>query len=94
MLQWGGLVLAFVTFATIGLGHVLVRRLHASFGTRPAIPFILAGLLVLFASLLTPQNLVSAVLGISAITLVWDGIEFFRQEKRMQRIEPAKPGLS
>ena len=42
-LQWAGIVLALTTFATIGFGHVLVRRLHARYGTRPAIPLFLAG---------------------------------------------------
>ena len=84
-LQWAGVILAFVTFATIGIGHVLVRRLHARYGTRPALPFFGAGLLVLTLSLATQSNLLSAVLGLTAITLLWDGIEMYRQEKRMQR---------
>lgn len=84
-LQWAGLVLALTTFITIAAGHVLVRRLHALFGTRPAIPFFILGSLILIFSLFNTLNLVSAVLGITGITLVWDGIEIYRQEKRMQR---------
>ena len=84
-LQWAGVVLAFVTFATIGIGHMLVRRLHARYGTRPAMPLFGLGLLVLALSLAAQSDLLSAVLGITAITLLWDGIEMYRQEKRMQR---------
>ncbi len=84
-LQWAGVILAFVTFATIGIGHVLVRRLHARYGTRPALPFFGAGVLILALSLATRSNLLSATLGLTAITLLWDGIEMYRQEKRMQR---------
>jgi hypothetical protein len=84
-LQWAGAILAFVTFATIGIGHVLVRRLHARFGTRPALPFFGLGLVVMVLSLAVHSNLLSAVLGLTAITLLWDGIEMFRQEKRLQR---------
>lgn len=84
-LQWAGVVLAFTTFATIGAGHVLVRRLHASFGTRPAIPFFIFGALVLGGALLSPFDLLSGVLGITAITLIWDGIEIYRQEGRKRR---------
>lgn len=84
-LQWAGPALAIVTFATIGIGHVLVRRLHARFGTWPAIPLFASGALVLAASLFTPNNLLSGVLGIAAITLIWDGIEMHRQEKRKQQ---------
>ena len=83
-LQWAGLVLAISTFATIGIGHVLVRRLHARYGTRPAIPLFLGGVAVLVLSLLAAGDLLSGVLGITAVTLLWDGVEMYRQEKRVQ----------
>jgi hypothetical protein len=93
-LQWAGPVLAIVTFATIGIGHVLVRGLHARFGTLPAIPLFLLGLLVLFFSLMTAGDLLAGVLGITAITLIWDGVEIFRQEKRVREshAEPQRSG--
>jgi hypothetical protein len=84
-LQSAGLLLAMTTFATIAAGHVLVRRLHARFGTRPAIPLFILGGVVLLVSLLVTGNLLSGILGIIAITFIWDGIEMFRQEKRMRR---------
>lgn len=84
-LQWAGVLFALVTILTIGVGHVLVRRLHARFGTRPAVYFFLFGGVVLLSSLATSDNLLSGVLGITAITLIWDGVEMFRQEKRMRR---------
>lgn len=84
-LEWAGSILAIVTFAAIGFGHVLVRRLHARFGTRPAIPLFAAGLLLLVSSLLVPLDLISGSLGITAITILWDGVEIYRQEKRMRR---------
>ncbi len=84
-LHWAGLVLASVTFATIAIGHVMVRWLHARFGTRPALPLFLVGTAVLVASLAAIDDLLSAALGITAITLLWDGVEIFRQEKRSRR---------
>lgn len=84
-LQWSGLVLGLTTVLTIAIGHVLVRRLHARFGTRPAIPLFILGGLQLTASLLARYDLLSAVLGITAITFLWDGVEIFRQEKRVRR---------
>lgn len=84
-LQWAGIVLAITTFATIGFGHVLVRRLHARYGTRPAIPLFFVGGSVLLSSFFVSGDLLSGALGITAITLLWDGIEMYRQEKRMQR---------
>jgi hypothetical protein len=84
-LQWAGAVLAVTTFAAIGIGHVLVRRLHARFGTRPAGLLFLAGGVVLLSSLLAAGDLLSGVLGITAVTLLWDGVEMYRQEKRVLR---------
>jgi uncharacterized membrane protein YoaK (UPF0700 family) len=84
-LEWAGVVLAVTTFATIGFGHVLVRRLQARYGTRPAIPLFLAGGAVLLCSILVAGDLLSGVLGISAVTLIWDGVEIYRQEKRSKR---------
>jgi len=83
--QWAGIILAFVTFVTIGIGHVLVRRLHARYGTRPALPLFGLGMLVILLSLAARSDLLSAILGLTAITLLWDGLEMYRQEKRMQR---------
>ncbi len=84
-LQWAGPILAFITFAAIGIGHVLVRRLHARFGTRPGVPLFLAGILLMAGSALAAEDLLSGALGMIAVTVIWDGIEIFRQEKRYQR---------
>ena len=83
-LEIAGLVLAATTFLTIAVGHVLVRRLHPIFGVRPGIPFMLLGVAIMILSLFIAANLWSAVLGILAITFFWDGIEFYRQEKRVR----------
>ena len=84
-IQWAGLILAITTFSTIGVGHVLVRLLHPKFGTRLGIPFLVLGGVVMVISVFSKSNLISGVLGIIAITTFWDGIEFFRQEKRVQK---------
>ncbi len=82
--QWAGMILAAVTVATIGLGHVMVRAFHARWGTRPAVPFMLLSAVVMAAAFATPNDLFSGVLGITATTLFWDGVEIYRQEKRAQ----------
>jgi hypothetical protein len=87
-LQWAGLLLALVTFGAIGAGHVLVRRLHARYGTRPAVPLFLVGGLVLAGSLGVSSDLLSGILGIIAITIMWDGVEIYRQENRVKREMP------
>ena len=84
-LEWSGAVLAATTFATIAIGHVLVRSLNYHFGTKPAAPFFLLGAILFYLSMSTEGDLISAVLGIVAITTVWDGIEIFRQQKRVEK---------
>ena len=84
-LQPAGVILAAVTFSTIGAGHVLVRRLHALYGTRPAFPLFALGLLFLYASTRSGADLLSGALGITAVTVLWDGIEMFRQKRRVRR---------
>lgn len=86
-LQWAGPVLALTTFVSIGVGHVLVRRLYPVLGTRAAPIFWLLGLGTYYFSLRSGINLLSGVLGVLAITLIWDGIEFLRQKKRVERGE-------
>jgi hypothetical protein len=90
--QWAGPILGIVTVLTIAAGHVLVRRLHARFGTAPAAPLFALSGLGLLASLLARSDLLSGVLGITAITIVWDGIELYRQEKRVRRLKSEEAG--
>lgn len=83
--QWAGSILGLTTVLTIAAGHVLVRHLHSRFGTRPALPLFFLGALLLVTSLLAKEDLLSGVLGIIAITILWDGVEIFRQERRVRR---------
>ena len=91
-LQWAGLVLAVLTFGTIGLGHVMVRKLNYLYGTKPAPFFLVLGLGFLGLSLLATDNLASAALGIVGMTTLWDAVELIRQEERIRRGHaPANP---
>jgi hypothetical protein len=85
--QWVGPISAAATVISIGLGHHLVRKTHARFGPRPGLAFFLLGLIVVYTSLNTPGDLASSLLGIFGITFLWDGLEMFRQERRMQRAQ-------
>ncbi len=84
-LEWAGAVLATTTFATIAIGHILVRKLNYHFGTKPAVPFFLLGTIFFYLSMTNGNDLIAAFLGIVAITTVWDGIEIFRQQKRAEK---------
>ncbi len=89
--QWAGLVLAMVTFGTIAFGHVMVRKVNYLYGTKPAPALFVLSLLLMTLSL-KMGDLASAALGIIGITTFWDGIELYRQEKRIRRGHaPANP---
>ena len=91
-LQWIGPVMTLLTFVTIGLGHVAVRKLHYEFGTRPIPAVAAVGLAVVLASTLVEEQTLSAVLGITGLTILWDALELFRQEQRARRGHaPVKP---
>ncbi len=91
-LQYSGLVLAFVTFVTIALGHIFVRKFNYDYGTRPAPWVLLFGILFMAGSFFTGNNLASASLGIIGLTTLWDAYEFYRQEERIRRGHaPANP---
>jgi hypothetical protein len=94
-LQWAGPVLAVATFATIGFGHMAVRKINYLYGTKPT-PFVsVLGLLFLFFSLRVTGNIASAALGIIGMTTLWDSYELIRQEERVRRghapVNPNRP---
>jgi hypothetical protein len=84
-LEWISVILASLTVGTIAFGHVFVKRMHTRFGTRPAVPLLILGILVLASSTISNSDSVSAVVGILGVTTFWDGIEVFQQEKRVRR---------
>jgi O-antigen/teichoic acid export membrane protein len=91
-LQWAGPTLAVVTLLAIGFGHVMVRRLNYFYGTKPAPIVAVLGLLSLFFSLRTANDLTCAVLGVVGVTTLWDAVELYRQEERVRRGHaPANP---
>lgn len=81
-----GLFAALATFLGIWWGHVAVRVIEARLtDIRPAMGVaILLGLGMWMGALLTDSMPVSAALGIFGVTLLWDGYEFYRQEKRVK----------
>ncbi len=91
-LQPAGVVLGVTAFVSIWLGHVTVRALEYRMAWLPGPLFLLAGITVEIGALLVRVPLASGVLGIVGMTLIWDVIEFKRQEKRVARGHaPANP---
>ena len=79
-----GIILAATVFITVAFGHVFVRKTNYFFGTKPAILVFAIGIAMFYYSTMVTSNLFSSVLGITAMTIIWDGIELFRQENRIR----------
>jgi hypothetical protein len=94
-LNFLGLVAALSAFLGIWFGHVGVRFIESK-ATRLWIPItgaLLLGIALVIWSLTTFHRPWSAVTGILSVTVLWDAVEFLRQEKRVKRGHaPANPG--
>lgn len=93
-LNWIGLTAALATFFGIWFGHVAVRKIEfvAPNVWLPALISWAGGIGLEAASFAVDSRAVSASLGILGVTLLWDGLEFWRQEKRVKEGHaPANP---
>jgi hypothetical protein len=93
-MNWIGLVAALTAFFSIWAGHVAVRKIEFISPTIwiPTTIFATLGLIMEFLSLSTLNRPLSTVFGIFGITLLWDALEFTRQQKRITKGHaPANP---
>jgi hypothetical protein len=89
-----GLAAALATFFGVWLGHVSVRKIERETANlwKPALIAIALGTGLEIAALLTPVLILSAMSSIIGVTLLWDALEFFRQQKRVKHGHaPANP---
>jgi len=89
-----GLIAAISAFLGIWLGHVSVRIIERNAKTLlpPILIALVLGLALEIWSLLTDHWLLNTALGILGITILWDALEFVRQEKRIKKGHaPANP---
>ena len=89
-----GLIAALAAFLGIWLGHVSVRVIERNTKKLwpPILITIFLGLTLETWSLITDNRLLSAATGIFGITVLWDALEFVRQERRVKKGHaPANP---
>jgi len=82
-----GLVTALSTFLSIWFGHVAVRRIEWASPTiwLPALLFASVGFGFEVFSLFTSSKLAAVISGIVGMTLLWDALEFVRQQNRIKK---------
>ncbi|MBI5353979.1 MAG: DUF4491 family protein [Chloroflexi bacterium] len=89
-----GLTAAITAFLSIWIGHVAVRKIEAASPVIwiPTVASILLGLVTEYCSLLTNNLHLKTAFGIIGVTLLWDALEFTRQQKRIIKGHaPANP---
>ena len=81
-----GFAAALATFFGVWLGHVSVRKIERETVNlwKPALTAIGLGTGLEIAALITSSLTLSAMCGILGVTLLWDALEFFRQQKRIK----------
>lgn len=84
-MNYYGLVTAAVTFLIIGIFHPIVIKSEYYFGTRCWWAFLVAGLLLIGASLLLSSLMVSIVLGVTGCSCLWSILEVFEQKQRVKK---------
>ena len=82
-----GLIAALAAFLGIWLGHVSVRIIERNAKTLlpPVLLAVVLGLALEAWSLLADHFLLNTALGVVGITILWDALEFVRQEKRVKK---------
>ncbi len=78
-----GLIIAVITFLTIGLFHPIVIKAEYYFGTRCWWWFLLAGIAFICASLFVDNQVVSTILGVIGCSCLWSILEIFEQRERV-----------
>jgi hypothetical protein len=89
-----GLIAGLTAFLSIWFGHVAVRKIEFISPTiwLPTLLFASAGLALEYASMLAAQRSLALVAGIAGVTMLWDALEFTRQERRIRKGHaPANP---
>jgi len=93
-LNFIGLVVAVSTFLGVWLGHVAVRKIEAASPTlwQPMGITLILGISCEIASAAAKNLYLSTALGVIGMTLLWDTIEFVRQQQRIEKGHaPANP---
>jgi hypothetical protein len=80
-----GIIIAVMTFLTIGIWHPIVIKTEYYWGTRPWILYLLVGICCCVAALFIENVYLSSFLGVFGASALWGIGELFSQKKRVQK---------
>lgn len=78
-----GLIIAVITFLTIGIFHPIVIKAEYYFGTHCWWAFLLAGIAFICGSLFVENQVASTILGVIGCSCLWSILEIFEQRQRV-----------
>jgi hypothetical protein len=84
-LNFYGIIIGIVFLITTGLGHIIVIKSEYHFGIKLWPVFLIIGILLLLLSFVIENSLLSAILGVIAVTFLWAIHELIKQRERVQR---------
>ena len=83
LMNFIGLIIAVITFLTIGIFHPIVIKAEYYFGTRCWWVFLLAGIAFICGSLFVENQVASTILGVIGCSCLWSILEIFEQRQRV-----------
>ena len=87
-----GILFGLFTILAIGIGFVWVIKLEYCVGAHVAKAVMALGMMLILVSLLTPDFVLSAIIGILGGTVIWGSTELPPQAERVARgLFPANP---
>ena len=85
MIYFTGIIIAGMTFFTIGIWHPIVIKTEYYWGTRPWILYLVVGISCCVAALFVANIYLSSFLGVFGASALWGIGELFSQKKRVEK---------
>ena len=84
-MHFEGIIIAIMTFLTIGIWHPIVIKTEYRWGTRPWVAYALIGAVCIAAALFIENIYLSSFLGVFGASALWGIGELFSQKKRVEK---------
>ena len=85
IMYYTGIIIAIMTFLTIGVWHPIVIKTEYYWGTRPWFLYLVIGLCCCIAALFVENIYISSFLGVFGASSLWGIGELFAQRKRVEK---------
>lgn len=84
-MNYYGILIGAVSFLCIGIFHPIVIKAEYHFGCKCWPVFLIIGLILLTASVLIDNYLLSCLLAVIGFSCLWSILELFHQRRRVQK---------